>query len=221
MMNQDRGCVLLTGFEPFGGEAINPSEGVSRALEGAIIAGTRIVARVLPCVFREASTVLIDSVETLRPRAVICLGQAGGRNGITVERVAINIDDARLPDNRGGRPIDEPIVADGPVGYWSTLPIKAIVEDLRKAGVVASVSQTAGTFVCNHVFYSLMHHVSTRSSVNLVSAGFVHLPWLPEQVRTRPGEPSLALEDQVAAVRRLIETALTSGERRLEGGAEQ
>jgi pyroglutamyl-peptidase len=132
-----------------------------------------------------------------------------------VERVAINVDDARIPDNAERRPVDRPVAAGGPVGYWSTLPIKAIVEDLREAGFAASVSQTAGTFVCNHVFYALMHAVAAGAAPTVRRAGFVHLPWLPEQAG---GGPTMTLERQCAAVARLLRTAATGEERRRGGG---
>lgn len=209
--------VLLTGFEPFGGERINPSALIVGALSGAEVAGARVEGRILPCVFGRAIDAVIRAVEETSPSVVIALGQAGGRAGLSVERVAINVDDARIPDNAGAQPIDQPIVANGPAAYFSTLPIKAMVAALRERGVEASVSQTAGTFVCNHVFYGLRHHLAGRADVR---AGFVHVPWLPEQAASRPGDPSLPLAVQVEAVCALIAVALTADERRLAGGAE-
>ena len=212
--------VLVTGFEPFGDDRINPSELIVKHLNGCEIAGATIIGRVLPCVFGESSRELRRLIDEMDPSAVLCLGQAGGREGITLERVALNVDDARLADNAGGRPIDAAVIEGGPVGYWSTLPIKAMVASLVEQGLPASVSQTAGTYVCNHVFYSLMHHVMTRNGGPRIRAGFIHVPWLPEQVKTRPGQSALPLDAQLRAIRSLIETALTSDERRLEGGAE-
>ena len=167
--------------------------------------------------FGQAIVAAIRAIEQTSPVLVLALGQAGGRTGITVERVAINVDDARIPDNAGVQPIDQPIVADGPAAYFSTLPIKAMVAALREREIAASVSQTAGTFVCNHVFYGVRHHLADRPDVR---AGFVHVPWLPEQAAARPGEPSLPLAVQVEAVRMLIAVALTADERRLVGGTE-
>jgi len=212
--------VLVTGFEPFGDDRINPSALIANQLDGCMVAGATIVGRVLPCVFGESSRELCRLIDEWAPSTVLCLGQAGGREGITLERVALNVDDARIADNAGGRPIDAAIIEGGPVGYWSTLPIKAMVASLVAQGLPASVSQTAGTYVCNHVFYSLMHHVLTDKGGPRIRAGFVHVPWLPEQAMTRPGQPALALEVQLRAIRALIETALTSDERRLAGGAE-
>lgn len=209
--------VLLTGFEPFAGDRLNPSALIVEALAGTEIAGAKIEARILPCVFGRAVTELVRAVEATSPRVVIALGQAGGRAGITVERVAINVDDARIPDNAGAQPIDQPIVSGGPAAYFSTLPIKAMVAALQRQGVAAAVSQTAGTFVCNHVFYALCHHLADRPSVR---AGFVHVPWLPEQAAARPGDPSLPLAQQIESVRALIAVALTADEQRLAGGAE-
>lgn len=155
--------VLITGFEPFGGETVNPSWEVVKQLDGMIIRGQQVVAKQLPCVFGEALTVLKAALETYQPRLTIAVGQAGGRVDITVERVAINVDDARIPDNKGQQPIDEPIVANGPAACFSTLPIKAIVSALRQQGIPASVSQTAGTFVCNHVMYGLLHQLQEKA----------------------------------------------------------
>jgi len=139
--------VLVTGFEPFGGETLNPSWEVVKQLDGSIIGSGLVVARQLPCVFGESLRVLDAAIDELNPSLVLAIGQAGGRSDITVERVAINVDDARIPDNRKQQPVDRPIVADGPAAWFSTLPIKAMVEGMREAGIPASVSQTAGTFV--------------------------------------------------------------------------
>jgi pyroglutamyl-peptidase len=207
--------ILLTGFEPFAGDVRNPSGMVAAALDGVETGGGRVSAEVLPCVFGGAPGVLLRAIARVRPDVVVCLGLAGGRTGLTVERVAINVDDARIPDNAGRQPVDRPVAAGGPVGYWSTLPIKAIVEDLREAGFPAAVSQTAGTFVCNHVFYALMHAAAAGVAPTVRRAGFVHLPWLPEQAS---GGPYLTLERQCAAVLRLLRTAATAQERRSEGG---
>ncbi|ENU0192144.1 pyroglutamyl-peptidase I [Klebsiella oxytoca] len=209
--------VLITGFEPFGGEAVNPSWEVVKQLDGAIIAGQPAVARQLPCVFGDALTALNAALDELQPRLILAIGQAGGRVDITVERVAINVDDARIPDNKGLQPIDVPIVADGPAAYFSTLPIKAIVAALRSKGIPASVSQTAGTFVCNHVMYGLLH--SLRNS-NGVKGGFIHIPYLPEQAAAHPGAASMAVETVRAALETAIAVALQQdGDVKIGGGA--
>lgn len=197
--------VLITGFEPFGGEQINPSWEVVSRLDNAIICGCRVVARQLPCVFGESLSVLNAAIDALSPALVLAVGQAGGRSDITVERVAINVDDARIADNKGQQPVDMPIVIDGPAAWFSTLPIKAMVSAMREAGVPASVSQTAGTFVCNHVMYGLLHKLSGLSDVK---GGFIHIPYLPQQAAAHPGAPSMAAETVRQALEIAIETAL-------------
>ncbi len=172
-------AVLLTGFEAFGEQPLNASRLAVEAVDPARVSGARVVTAVLPCVFGDATEALERALRRHRPAVVICCGQAGGRAEIAVERVAINVDDAVIPDNVGARPIDRPIAAGGPAAYFSTLPIKAIVAALRAEGLPAAVSQTAGTFVCNHVFYGLMHRLARRRGVR---GGFIHVPWVPEQV---------------------------------------
>jgi len=198
--------VLLTGFEPFNGETINPAWEAVRALDGWNGPGFTVVARQLPCVFGVANEVLARAIAALSPQLVIAVGQAGGRSDLTLERVAINVDDGRIADNAGRQPIDDAIVAGGPAAYFSTLPIKAIVERLRQAGLPASVSQTAGTFVCNHVFYGLMH--ATAGSGSAIRAGFIHIPYLPQQAAAHPGAASMALADMVAGLRLAVDVAL-------------
>jgi pyroglutamyl-peptidase len=194
--------VLLTGFEAFGGEKINPSGEIARALDGRVLQQRRVTGAVLPCVFGAAKVELRRLVRALRPELVICLGQAGGRAQVTPERVAINIDDAAIPDNAGARPVDRRIEARGPAAYWSTLPIKAIVAALRRRKIPAAVSQTAGTFVCNHVFYELMHLLRSRRGTR---GGFIHVPFLPGQTKD---QPSLTLAVMTQAVEVAIATAL-------------
>jgi len=207
--------ILITGFEPFGGEAVNPSQEIARALDGRTIAGRRVVGAVLPCVFGASLAELKKLLRAHRPELVVCVGQAGGRADVTPERVAINVDDARMADNAGSQPIERPVVRGGPAAYWSTLPLKAIVAALRERGVPASVSQTAGTFVCNHVFYGLMHVLRRRRGVR---GGFVHVPFLPEQARG--GQPSLALDRMIGAIATAAELAVkTKRDTRAAGGA--
>jgi pyroglutamyl-peptidase len=195
--------VLVTGFEPFGGGTINPSAEIARALDGRAIAGRLVVGAVLPCVLGRSVVELRRLLRTVQPEVVICVGQAGGREDITPERVAINIDDARIPDNAGAQPVDMPVARRGPVGYWSTLPIKAIVAALRDRGIPASVSQTAGTFVCNHVFYGLMHALKRKKGVR---GGFVHVPYLPEQAAG--GAASLPLDVMIDGIAAAVETTV-------------
>ena len=162
----------------------------------------------LPCVFGAAMQVLDEALAQLQPTLIISLGLASGRSDITPERVAINIDDARIPDNAGHQPIDQAVVRDAPAAYFSTLPIKAMVRHLRDAGIPASVSNTAGTFVCNHVFYALMHRLTRRAGPG-VRGGFIHIPALPQQAAQHPGIASMALETQVQGIRTAIHTAMT------------
>jgi pyroglutamyl-peptidase len=155
--------------------------------------------------------VLDEALTRLQPTLVISLGLASGRSDITPERVAINIDDARIPDNAGKQPVDEAVVDKAPAAYFSTLPIKAMVRNLREAGIPAAVSNTAGTFVCNHVFYALMHRLARRAAPG-VRGGFIHIPALPQQAAKIPGMASMALETQVKGMREAIRTAMTTKE---------
>lgn len=206
--------LLVTGFEPFGGEGVNPSAQVALALAGQRIGGAPVVAAVLPCVFGSAIDRLREALAAHRPQLVLALGQAGGRAAFSIERVAINVDDARIADNAGARPIDSAVVEAAPAAYFSTLPIKAMAAALRGAGWPAEVSQSAGTFVCNHVFFALMHTLRRRR----VRAGFIHLPLLPEQAAQRAGAPSLPLADQIAGVQLALEVALVTRVDRSESG---
>jgi len=207
--------VLLTGFEPFGGEEVNPSQEIARHWHGRVVGGHRVVGALLPCVFGAAIVELKKQIRATKPVLVICVGQAGGRADITPERVAINVDDARIADNAGRQPVDRPIVRGGPAAYWSTLPIKAIVAALRQHDIPASVSQTAGTFVCNHVFYGLMHALRTKRAVR---GGFIHVPFLPEQAKK--GQPSLPLEAMVEGIGVAIAAALLTRRDVKSGGGQ-
>jgi pyroglutamyl-peptidase len=208
--------ILVTGFDAFGEDrdgGDNPSVRAALALHGQSVDEHPIEAVCLPTQFAASRRDLLELLH--RPWAmVLCVGQAGGRAAIGLERVAININDARIPDNAGQQPIDEPVVAGGPPAYFSTLPLKACVQALIAAGLAAEVSNTAGTFVCNHVFYSLMHALADQPGGPRVPAGFVHLPWLPEQ-----GKPSLPLADMTQALRLIAHTTLrTPTDLRLPGG---
>jgi pyroglutamyl-peptidase len=211
------GTILVTGFEPFGGEDINPSWQLARALAGEEIAGHRVVAVELPCVFGVALEALDAAIARHDPALVLAIGQAGGRDRISLERVAINIDDARIPDNAGAQPIDVPVVAGAAPAYFSRLPIKAMLAALQQAGIPAEISQTAGTYVCNHVFYGLMHALRDRPDVR---CGFIHIPYLPEQAARHPGAPGLPLEMALAGIRLGLRTALAvDADIALGGGA--
>lgn len=211
--------VLVTGFEPFGGERVNPSWEVVKQLGDLGLSGAQIVVRQLPCVFGKAIEALNAAIDDVHPEMVLCVGQAGGRSDFSVERVAINIDDARIPDNEGNEPVDAAIVADGPAAYFSSLPIKTIVNGLRESGIPASVSQTAGTYVCNHVMYGLMHRLA-QPSCNVVKGGFIHIPYLPEQAAKHPGEPSMSVHTVMNALELTIAIALhTEQDLRIAEGA--
>jgi pyroglutamyl-peptidase len=212
-MSKNR-TVLVTGFEPFGGDAINPSEQVARALHGRELGGRPVVGAVLPCVFSTARPELVRLLRTYAPSLVICLGLAGGRAAITPERVAINVIDARIPDNAGDQPVDAPVIRSGPAAYWSRLPTKAIVAALQAKRIPAAVSASAGTFVCNHVFYALMHALRWQRQMR---GGFIHLPYASEMAPA--GQPSLPLATLIDGIALAIETTLaTRRDARLPGG---
>lgn len=204
--------VLLSGFAPFDGAATNESwEAVREAVPALVARGVDAEAVELPVEFGTASERLEEAVRGLRPRLVVAVGLAAGRTAITPERVAINIRDARIPDNAGASPVDEPVVPGAPVGRFSTLPVKAMVASLAADGVPAAVSQTAGTYVCNDVFYALQHLLATDPALEGIRGGFVHVP-------------SADVVDSPAAARalvRMVEVALsTEADVRLAGGAE-
>jgi len=195
--------LLLTGFEPFDQDPVNPSWEAVRQLDGVQLAeGVQIVARLLPCAFATVGQCLTGLIAELRPAMVIAIGLGPGRSDISVERVAINVNDARIPDTLGEQPIDTAVVVDGPAAYFSTLPIKAMVKAMREAGVAASVSQTAGTFVCNQVFYLLQHALVGTD----VRSGFIHVPNLPEQVADS-GQASMPLVTTVEGLRVAVRAA--------------
>jgi pyroglutamyl-peptidase len=175
--------ILITGFEPFGGETENPSWEAARLLNGMSVSQCVLVSVQLPCVFSKSLEVLENALKLHQPQMVIALGQADGRSDVSIERVAINVCDARIPDNEGAQPVDVAVVQGGPAAYFSTLPIKKMVTTLKSNGYPASVSQTAGTFVCNQVFYGLQHVLKDQK----VASGFIHVPLLPSQAAKRSG----------------------------------
>ena len=200
--------ILVTGFEPFGGEPVNPALEAIKRLEGRVVVNHIIVTRAMPVVRYLAIDAILKHIQETDPVLVLAVGQAGGRLEITPERVAINIDDYRIPDNGGLQPVDEPIVAGAPAAYWSTLPIKAMVAAMKAGGIPASVSNTAGTFACNHLFYGLMHHLA--QSGDKVRGGFVHIPYLPEQAARLGAQPSMSVETIVNGLEIALKTALIS-----------
>ena len=171
--------LLLTAFDPFGGDKVNPAlEAVKLVSEK--VGNVEVVKLEVPTVFRKSIATVAAAIAKEKPDAVLCIGQAGGRYDITPERVAINLDDARIKDNEGNQPIDLPIYEDGAPAYFSDLPIKAMVQHIREAGLPASVSNTAGTFVCNHLMYGVLYTLATEYPG--VHGGFMHVPFIPEQV---------------------------------------
>lgn len=197
--------VLLTGFDAFGGDTLNPSWLAVQALDGELIEGYTLVAAQIPTAFTGATQELIRLLKQHQPILGICVGQAGGRSALSLERVAINIQDARIADNTGAQPIDVPSDPGGPAAYFSTLPIKAMMRALTDAGLAAEVSQTAGTFVCNHVFYGLMHALAKQKGKHKAIGGFIHVPYLPDQ-----GIPNMSLQDMVRGLRIAVACALTT-----------
>ena len=183
--------LLLTAFEPFGGSSVNPAQEALRLVPDRV--GDADIHRLeVPVVFGEAVDTVAAAIDRLRPDAVLCIGQAGGRAALTLERVAINVDDASIPDNKGQQPIDTPVVPGAPAAYFATLPIKAITARIRETGIPAAVSNTAGTFVCNHLMYGVLHHLAVRHPG--VRGGFMHVPFSPAQTLDRPA-PSMSIPD--------------------------
>ncbi len=197
--------VLVTGFEPFAGETSNPSWEICERLPRTI-AGLRVEVQRVPCEFRRAIEVAAEAVERWHPDLVLALGQAGGRTHLSVERIAINVDDARIADNAGVQPVDEAIAANGPPAYFSTVPVKAMVAAMRAAGAPAEVSNSAGTYVCNHLMYGVLHYLA--ASGHPARAGFIHVPFAEEQVLAKRDQPSMALASMVKAVEAAIAAAV-------------
>ena len=195
--------VLLTGFEPFAGASLNPSEQIVNTLKAREIEGIELHTAVLPVVFTESSELLRHLIKLHKPDLVICLGQAEGRREISFERVAINLDDARLADNAGRVVLDHPVVAGGPSAHFTTLPVKEMVAAVRAEGIAAGLSTTAGTFVCNHIFYAMQHELAETSVVS----GFIHVPLMPEQAGEFEGLPTMPLDQQVRAIEVAIRVA--------------
>ena len=193
--------ILVTGFDPFGGEKVNPALEAVKSLPSEIH-GAEIHWVEIPTVFYKSAEVLETAIVHFQPDAVLCIGQAGGRASLTPERVAINQDDARIPDNQGNQPIDEPIRMDGEVAYFSTLPIKAMVQAIKEEGLPATVSNTAGTFVCNHLMYQALY-LADKKFPNM-RAGFMHIPYMTEQVVNKPNTASMNLTDIVRGIEAAI-----------------
>ena len=193
--------ILVTGFDPFGGEKVNPALEAVKSLPSEIH-GAEVYWVEIPTVFYKAAEVLETAIVRFEPDAVLCIGQAGGRTSLTPERVAINQDDARIPDNQGNQPIDTPIRLDGEAAYFSTLPIKAMVQAIKEVGLPATVSNTAGTFVCNHLMYQALYLVDKKFPH--MRAGFMHIPYMTEQVVNKPNTASMNLTDIVRGIEAAI-----------------
>ncbi|WP_020696135.1 pyroglutamyl-peptidase I [Reyranella massiliensis] len=195
---------LVTGFDPFAGDEVNPSSlavGKLKKHLGSIVVHTAE----LPTSYARSAEVLRAAIEKAKPDIVLCVGQAGGRTELCLERVAINVQDARIRDNDGKQPIDRPVVADGPAAHFTTLPIKACVAEMRKAGLPAAVSNTAGTFVCNHIFYALMDIAASHPRP--IRGGFLHIPYVPEQAARLGGAPSMSVSDIVRGIEIILEVS--------------
>lgn len=209
--------ILVSGFDPFGGEKINPAIESVKLLPDEI-KGAKIIKVEIPTVARKSLKKLEEVIEIEKPDVVINVGQAGGRTDISVERVGINMDDFRIKDNEGNQPIDEKIAKDGPDAYLVTIPIKAMVQKMIENKIPASVSNTAGTFVCNHVCYGMAHLASTKYPN--MRTGFVHIPFLPEQVVDKRNMPSMPLELIAKGLEYAIEAIVENKEDiKVEGGA--
>lgn len=209
--------ILVSGFDPFGGEKINPAIESVKLLPDEI-KGAKIIKVEIPTVARKSLKKLEEVIEIEKPDVVLSVGQAGGRTDISVERVGINMDDFRIKDNEGNQPIDEKIAKDGPDAYLVTIPIKAMVQKMIENKIPASVSNTAGTFVCNHVCYGMAHLASTKYPN--MRTGFVHIPFLPEQVVDKRNMPSMPLEMIAKGLEYAIEAIVENKEDiKVEGGA--
>lgn len=201
--------ILVTGFDPFGGEKINPAIESVKKLQDTIL-GAEIIKLEIPTVYMKSLNKIDEAIEKYNPDVILSIGQAGGRPDITVERVGINIDDYRIKDNEGNQPIDKPIFKDGKNAYFATLPIKAMVEHIKKNNIPASISNTAGTFVCNHVLYGVAYLLDKKYPNK--KSGFIHIPFLPEQVVNKGGVASMSLDMIVKGLTLAIEAIIKNSE---------
>lgn|GEM_PF-10094 len=201
--------ILLTAFEPFGGERINPAQAavsqVADEIEGAQV--VKLIS--VPVVFDKSIQTVTDAISREQPDATLCIGQAGGCYGLTVERVAINLNDSRIPDNEGNQPVDTPVAPDGAPAYFSTLPVKAMVKAIQAAGIPATLSNSAGTYVCNHLMYGVLHHAACHTPG--MRSGFLHVPFLPEQAVGRSNTPSMSREDIIRGLEAAIAAIVKNG----------
>ena len=201
--------ILVTGFDPFRGEPINPAIESVKLLPDTI-AGAEIIKLEIPTVVHKSLNKIDEKIKECDPDIILSIGQAGGRPDITVERVGINCDDCRIKDNEGNQPIDEPVFADGPAAYFSALPIKAMVENIKKAGIPASVSNSAGTFICNHVLYGVRYICEHKYPGK--KSGFIHIPYMTSQAVGKANTPSMSLDDIVKGLTAAIEAIVQNEE---------
>ena len=195
--------ILLTAFTPFDGESINPALEAMKLLPYKI-GNLEVLKLEVPTVFGKSANLVLETMEREKPDFVLSIGQAGGRAEITPERIDINIDDARIPDNEGNQPVDRPIYLDGENAYFSTLPVKAMVEAIKKEGIPAVLSNSAGTYVCNHLMYSVLYYIQINALP--IKAGFIHVPYIPEQTVEKKDKPSLELSEIVRGLNAALET---------------
>jgi pyroglutamyl-peptidase len=209
--------VLVTGFTPFGGESINPSWEIVKALPDNI-GGYRIEKLRVPAEFGKAIDVAGRAIDKWQPQVVLCFGQAGGRSRMSVERVAINVDDARIADNAGKQLVDQPIRSNAPAAYFCTVPVKAMAAGMSRAGVPSEISNSAGTFVCNHLIYGVLHHIASQGYAT--RAGFIHVPFMETQIMDRPNTAALSLATMVSGAKAAIMAAVRNKtDLKLVGGA--
>lgn len=199
--------ILVTGFQPFGGESMNPAYEAVKLLPQQID-GASIVKKEIPVVFDKGAEIVRQAIKNEQPNIVICVGQAGGRAGITPEFVGINYADARIPDNAGNSPISQSIKSDGENAYFTTLPVKAMVTAMKAENIPAAVSYSAGTYVCNDVMYQLLYYIKTEFKEKNIRGGFIHVPFCEEQVVDKPGTPALSLATIAKGLELCIKAAI-------------
>ncbi len=197
----------MTGFEPFGGEDVNPSLEAMKELDGYNYKGYEVVGLEVPTVYNESMDIIKDKISEIGPKAVISVGQAGGRNRISVERIGINVDHTKQKDNEGNAPKNRPIDENGQDGHFSTLPIQKITDDLKENNVPAHISNSAGTYICNHIMYGVLNHIE-KNELDMIS-GFIHVPYIPEQVIDK-NKPSMSMDMIIKAIKIAVETTINS-----------
>lgn len=201
--------ILVTAFDPFGGESVNPALEAVKKLPDTIL-GAEIIKQELPTVFTRSIHVLEKAIDEIKPDVVLSVGQAGGRFDITVEKVAINLQDASIPDNDNEQPLDEKVFEDGENAYFATIPVKRIVERINKKGIPASISYTAGTYVCNNIMYAGLYFIE-KKHLN-IKGGFIHVPFIPQQAVGKRNTASMSLNDIASALEEAIKAIIENNE---------